>query len=119
MKKHETFSIRFLARANRSEKNSSEKLYARITVAGERTKVSLGREIDPELFDQNAQHCLSDSKEARGVNNFLDTIKYKLNEYRRELMEDNKEFSADSLKRKFMGLPLQDEIPNPTILELY
>lgn len=119
MKKLETFSVRFITRASKNTQNSNEKLYARVTVAGERTEVSLGQEIASGLFDQNAQRCLKSSKEARLANSFLETVKYKLNDYRKEMMLDGKEITADSLKRKYMGIPLTDEIRNPTILELY
>ena len=119
MKKLETFSVRFMTRASKNTQNSNEKLYARVTVAGERTEVSLGQEIASGLFDQNAQRCLKSSKEARLANSFLETVKYKLNDYRKEMMLDGKEITADSLKRKYMGIPLTDEIRNPTILELY
>jgi len=119
MKKLETFSVRFMTRASKNTQNSNERLYARITVAGERTEVSLGQEIASGLFDQNAQRCLKGSKEARLANDFLETVKYKLNDYRKELMLDGKQITADSLKRKYMGIPLADETHKPTILELY
>jgi len=119
MKKLETFSVRFMTRASKNTQNSNERLYARITVAGERTEVSLGQDIASGLFDQNAQRCLKSSKEARLANDFLETVKYKLNDYRKELMLDGNEITADSLKRKYMGIPLNDEIYTPTILELY
>lgn len=55
MKKLETFSVRFMTRVSKNTQNSNERLYARITVAGERTEVSLGQDIASGLFDQNAQ----------------------------------------------------------------
>lgn len=119
MKKLETLSVRFITRASKNTLNSNERLYARITVAGERTEVSLGQDIASGLFDQNAQRCLKSSKEARLANNFMETVKYKLNDYRKELMLDGREITADSLKRKYMRIPLTDEIHKPTILELY
>ena len=119
MKKLETFSVRFIARASKNTQNSNERLYARITVAGERTEVSLGRDIASGLFDQSAQRCLKSSKEARLANDFMEIVKYKLNDYRKELMLDGKQVTADSLKRKYMSIPLTDEIQKPTILELY
>ena len=119
MKKLETFSVRFIARVSKNTPNSNERLYARITVAGERTEVSLGQDIASGLFDQNAQRCLKSSKDARLANDFMEAVKYKLNDYRKELMLEGKGITADSLKRKYMGIPLTDEIHKPTILELY
>lgn len=119
MKKLGTFSVRFIARASKNTQNSNERLYARITVAGERTEVSLGQDIASGLFDQNVQRCLKSSKEARLANDFMETVKYKLNDYRKELMLGGNEVSADSLKRKYMGIPLTGEIQKPTIMEPY
>jgi len=118
MKKHETFSVRFITRANRGTKNELERLHLRITVAGERVEISLGKEISAGIFDQNAQRCPANSKEAKAVNSFLDTIIYKVNDLRRSLLLDGEEITTESLRRAYMGIPLTDE-PSQTILGLY
>jgi len=72
--KHATFSVLFVPRAKRNEKQTSEKLYTRITVGGQRVETSLGRDISAGLFDTKAQRCLGNSKEAKQDNDFLNIV---------------------------------------------
>ena len=64
-----------------------ERLHLRITVAGERVEISLGKKISAGIFDQNAQRCLTNSKEAKSLNSFHDTIRYKVNDLRKTSMD--------------------------------
>jgi len=119
MTKHATFSVLFVPRAKRNEKQTSEKLYARITVGGQRVETSLGRDISAGLFDTKAQRCLGNSKEAKQVNDFLNLVYSNLNEIRKELILENKVVSAERIKARYKGQPDPDQIQFPKVLELY
>lgn len=117
--KHATFNVLIVPRAKRNAKQQSEKLYARITVGGERLEISLGRDVSSGLFDPKAQWCMGKTKEARLTNDFITIVKSELNEIRKELLIEGRTVTAEFIRTRYKGLPDPDEITNPTILELY
>ncbi len=118
MAKHATFNVLIVPRAKRNAKQQSEKLYARITVGGERLEISLGRDVSSGLFNPKSQWCPGKTKEARLTNEFITIIKSDLNEIRKELLVEGKEVTAGFIKARYKGLPDPDENKNPTLLEL-
>ncbi len=119
MEKHKTFNVLFVTRAKKNKKQSDEKLYARITVEGERIETSLGRNVSEGLFDAKAQRCIGNSKEAKQINDFLAIINSRLNEIRKEIILEGKEVSAERIKARFKGNPDPDQVKTPGIVELY
>lgn len=119
MAKHATFSVIFMVRAKKNTKLKREKLYARITVDGRRVEMSLSRDLSSGLFDPKAQRCLRGSSESKQINDFLSIVNSDLNEIRKKLMLEGKETTAELIKARYKGLPDPDDIPDPTVLELY
>lgn len=119
MKKHANFTVLFVTRTTRTQNKSSESLYARITVDGERVEISLGKNISSGLFNSKSQRCLSSSREAKEINDFLSIINGKISIIRRDLILEDKTITAELIRTRFKRLPDPDEIPNPSLLELY
>lgn len=121
MKNSDNLSVLFVTRKKRikSENIQTEALYARITVGGERIELSLSYSLPEKCFNSKAQRCLGKSKEARNANDFISLTIYKINESRKSLILENEEVNAENLKKRFLGIPLEEEEPIPTILELY
>ncbi|MGQ7868679.1 site-specific integrase [Sunxiuqinia sp. sy24] len=119
MAKHATFSVIFVPRAKKNTEQKREKLYARITVDGLRVEMSLARDLSTGLFNTKAQRCLGTNSESRQINDFLSIVNSDLNEIRKKLMLEGKEITAELIKARYKGLPDPDDIPDPTVLELY
>ncbi|HKK80616.1 MAG TPA: Arm DNA-binding domain-containing protein, partial [Prolixibacteraceae bacterium] len=112
-------SILYVPRAKKNKQQKSDRLYARVTVNGERVEISTGRVITQGLFDVKAQRCLGKTKEARQINHFLDSFSYRINEIRHDLSDDGLEVTAETVKRVYNGLPPIEEEPKPKIVEFY
>lgn len=119
MAKHASFSVIFVPRAKKNTKQKREKLYARITVDRLRVEMSLAREVSIGLFNPKAQRCLGSNSESKQINDFLSVVNSDLNEIRKRIMLEGKEITADLIKARYKGLPDPDNIPDPTVLELY
>ncbi|MGF7138971.1 Arm DNA-binding domain-containing protein [Roseimarinus sediminis] len=112
-------SILYLPRANKNKVQNMDRLYARVTVNGERVEVSTGRSIPQGVFDIKAQRCPGKTKEARQINLFLDSFTFRINQIRHDLSDNGFEVSAESIKRVYNGLPPVDDVSHPKIIEFY
>ncbi len=119
MAKHATFSVIFVPRAKKNTEQKKEKLYARITVDGQRVEISLSRDFSTGLFNPKAQRCLGSNSESKQINDFVSIVNSDLNEIRKKLMLEGKEITAELIKARYKGLPDPDDIPDPTVLDLY
>lgn len=122
MKKMRTkvnLSILYVPRAKKNKVQKMDRLYARITVNGERVEISTGRTMPQKLFNVKAQRCLGKTKEARQINQFIDSFSYRINEIRHNISDEGFDVTAESIKRVYNGLPPVEEKPKPKIIEFY
>lgn len=73
-------------------------IYARITINAVRTEFSIKRTVDPEKWVSNAGVVKGTTEESKSINVFLATVRLKLNEHYRLLMEANKPITAETVK---------------------
>ena len=119
MTKNANFNVRFMPRAMKNEEQNKERIYARVTIDGQRVEISTSQITTAGLFNTKAQRCLSTSKEARQVNDFLNLFNFKLNEIRQNLILSGFDVTSETVKRAYQGLPIVDEVPLPKLIELY
>lgn len=119
MKKQETYAVRFVARKSKSTKNEKSPLSVRVTVNAQRVEMALGWYVTESIWDEKMQKCKGSTREAKGINGFIDATIFRLTDIRQRLIIEGKEVTADFIKARYKGLPDPDEIKNPTILELY
>lgn len=102
MKNTNTFSILFwLKLAN--AKNRKAPLYARITVNGKRTELSLKRKILISDWDSGKNRLKGLSSETKLFNNFLEQIHSRLFESYQKLKNENKLITSSIVKAHFLG----------------
>lgn len=78
-------------------------LYTRITIQGLATEFSTGIELSALLWDNKRQHVKGSSKTARSINYQLEEIRFKIEEHRRFLSENNQPITAEILKSSLQG----------------
>ncbi|MDN3593431.1 site-specific integrase [Zunongwangia endophytica] len=103
MKNAVSFGVIFTPKFSKT-KNGTAPLYARITVNGERTELSLKRRITLSLWNEKRSRLKGYSEESLQVNKSLDRIFNKIYESFRQLQEENKHISAKSIKARYLGL---------------
>ena len=113
MPNYTTFSVLFFVRKHHNE---TKKLfiYARVTVDGKRSEISLKRSISVNHWDVSKGRAKGTTPKARTLNQYLDQIYTKFLDCHKQLSSENKVISAQSIKARFYG---NDE-HQKTLLEL-
>ena len=89
-------------------------IFARVTVNGLRTEISLQRSIPHILWDRKKARVRGNSQEARILNNHIEQTRSGLYDCYGQLKKDGKFISASVVKSRFLGT---DEV-NKTLLQL-
>lgn len=105
MKTSSTFSILFWADFPRA-KNDQASIYARITVNGKRTTISLKQKIFIKDWDVHKNRARGTSQKARILNNYLDETYNHLFTCYRDLKAEHKLITSQAIKARYFG---QDE----------
>ncbi len=103
----QTISVAFFARKDRTTDDGLKPIFMRISLMNKRltlaTKIFVKQN---EWSDQNGK-LKTNSEEARRVNKMLDAFKMKAFDYQRELMNEGKDVTLESMKAKWYGLALE------------
>ncbi|NJY63974.1 site-specific integrase [Salinimicrobium sp. CDJ15-81-2] len=113
MPNYTTFSVLFFVRKHHDE---TKKLfiYARITVNGRRSEISLKRSISVNQWDASKGRARGTAPKSRILNQYLDQVYNKLLDCHKQLSSENKVISAQSIKARFYG----SDDHQKTLLEL-
>ncbi|MUP45655.1 site-specific integrase [Gramella sp. BOM4] len=113
MPNYTTFSVLFFVRKHHDE---TKKLfiYARITVDGKRSEISLKRSIPVNQWDASKGRARGTAPKSRILNQYLDQVYNKLLDCHKQLSSENKVISAQSIKVRFYG----KDTHHKTLLEL-
>ena len=102
MKTSSTFSIMFWADFARANDNQAS-LYARITVNGKRSTISLKRKVLISDWDAHRNRARGNSQKSRVLNSYLDESYTFLFECYRELKAERKLITAQAVKARYFG----------------
>jgi integrase len=113
MQTNNTFTVIFFTRKSRS---SSQKLaiYARITVNGKRTEISLKRSISVCNWDTSKARARGTTQNIRILNTYLDQVYGQLLDCHKQLLEEFKIISPGAIKARYLG----EDDQRKTLLEL-
>ncbi|GBF20360.1 MULTISPECIES: site-specific integrase [Arenibacter] len=89
-------------------------IYARITIDGRRAEISLKRYTSVNVWDVSKGRVIGTSQKARLLNSYLDEVYVQIMEAHRQLLQEGKVITAQSVKARFLG---QDE-QHKTLMEL-
>ncbi len=78
-------------------------IYLRITVNGQRAEVTTGRECDPEKWINKSGRAVGTKEDVKRFNAFLDNLQARVYEAHRDLSENDKLISAETLKNQMLG----------------
>ncbi|NCP52686.1 MAG: site-specific integrase [Flavobacteriales bacterium] len=114
MKTRSTFSLLFWVNTSRI-KNDQVPVYARITVNGKRTNISLQRRLPVSNWDSNRGMAKGTKQSSKLLNKYIEQVRAKIYESYEDLLSEDKLITSQSIKSKFLG---EDE-SNKTLLELF
>jgi site-specific recombinase XerD len=113
MPNYTTFSVLFFVRKHHNERKKLF-IYARVTVDGKRSEISLKRSISVNHWDVSKGRAKGTIPKARMLNQYLDQVYTKFLDCHKQLSSENKVISSQSIKARFYG---NDEYQK-TLLEL-
>lgn len=102
MQTNTTFSIIFFTRKPRGFSNELS-IYARITINGKRSEISLKRNVPVNDWDVNKARCRGNTSKIKFLNAYLDEVHSKLLDCHKQLFAEGKVISANSIKARFLG----------------
>lgn len=98
-----TFGVIFYLRKYKATNGGKTPIYARITVNGHRTNVSVKRSIDPPNWNANKGMAKGSKEEVVKLNKFLEHYRSGILESYQQLLLQKKLITAELVKDKFTG----------------
>jgi len=103
MKNTNTFGIQFIIRVFKQGKSRQATVYARLTVNGRRTEISLKQKVDPNTWDDVKGRAKGKSEEVIKLNNHLERIRTLIADGYNDLVQQRKPVTVDTVKALFLG----------------
>ena len=103
MSMKQRINLGFFAKKAKLLKNGNAPVYMRITVNGKRVDLGINRSIAPDDWDAGVCKAMGRSREAKQLNQYLDTLKYQVMEIFHDLCFQNDIVTAKQVKMKFLG----------------
>lgn len=107
--------LSFQLKTTKADAQGKSPIYARITVNGLRTEFSLKRTVDASRWIPNAGVVKGSNEESKSLNAFLGTVRLKLSEHYRHLLEANKPITPEAIKNAYLGVKERGK----TVLEVF
>ena len=101
--KRSSFSIQFFIRDSRIKKDGSVTIEVSLTINGQRSFFSTGKNILATNWDKVKQIAKGKSEESQNINNFLQALKNRLHEKEVELMERGYIVTAELLRDAYFN----------------
>jgi len=102
MQTNKTFSIVLFTRKSRSMVNKLS-IYARITVNGKRSEISLKRTVLAKSWDISKSRGRGSSYSSRVLNSYLNQEYNRLLDCHKQLLEEDKVISSKTIKSRYLG----------------
>ena len=83
--------------------NGEAPIYMRITVNGDRWEFSLKRSIHSGHWDGAKEKAKKNASDPGGLNDYLELMKRKIYEIRKELIDDNIPVTTDEIKERYLS----------------
>lgn len=78
-------------------------IYCRITVDGKRANFSINRSVDPQRWEQTNQLQKARKQEDRELSFYMDSIRARIKEIERTLIDSKTPITADNIKNAYSG----------------
>lgn len=99
-----TFGLLFYVKRSKIDDQGKAPIYLRITVEGDRTELSIKRNIEPDRWNTEAGKVRGTTEEVKSINTYIDVVRNKIYEHQQKLMQENKAITADAIKNSFLGI---------------
>ena len=96
------FNILFYLRRDKADEQGNAPIYCRISVDGKRSELAIKRTVHLARWNTGKGCVKETNEEARGINFYIDSVRTKIYDHHKELMEANKPITAEAIKNSFL-----------------
>jgi len=107
--------VSFQLKKSKADELSRVPIYVRLTINGVRSEFSIKRSVEPPKWISSAGVVKGNSEECKSLNAFLATVRLRLNEHYRALLENKQTITAEAIKNIYLGIMQRGK----TILEVF
>ncbi len=97
------FSILFFIRRTRLLKNGEAPIGLRVTVNGQRAEMQIKRSVAEKCWNASKGCVVGKDRKAQELNQYLESVRTKIYQIHRELLQDDKPITAFTIMRKLNG----------------
>jgi site-specific recombinase XerD len=108
-------NVSFQRKKSKADELGRVPIYVRITINGVRTEFSIKRTTEPNKWVSSAGLVKGNSEESKNLNAFLATVRIRLNEIYRELLESKEAITVEAAKNHYFGVNVRGK----TILDVF
>jgi len=101
---NKTFGLLFYLKKSKVDALGKAPIYLRITIEGKRCEISAKRTIELFKWSKEANRVIGRTEDIRELNAYLDSLTTKVYQSQRDLIQDDKEVTAETLKNKILGI---------------
>ncbi len=101
---NKSLGILFYVKRAKIDNNNKAPIYVRITVDGIRSELSIKRSIELDRWIPSAGKVKGTNEETKSINSYIDTIRIKIYEHQKKLIDNNKPVTAEAIKNSFLGI---------------
>jgi len=109
------FSVQFYVKRTKAKIDGTLPLFTRIVVNGKICEFSLRKSVKPENWDERSGSVRGKTQDLKDLNKYIDFVKYRISDFKKEMEENWKEVTPDGLRNKFWGI----EEDNKGLLQLF
>jgi site-specific recombinase XerD len=114
----QSFGLLFFLKKPTGFSSGEVPIYLRITVDGDRVELSTKRKCDPLQWNQHAERATGSKDTVKNLNAYLQTIREKVYEIKRRLIENNKTITAETIRCILSGREDVNDRPH-MLLEIF
>lgn len=101
---NKTLGILFYVKRAKIDDNGKAPIYVRITVDGMRSELSIKRSIELDRWIPSGGKVKGTNEEARSINSYIDSVRIKIYEHQKKLMDNNKTITSEAIKNSMLGI---------------
>lgn len=99
-----SMTVLFYTKKTKTTTDGLVPIYMRVTIDGNRFEISTKRYVKIEQWSPQAGRMKGNHEEARQINSLLDAFKVKVYDHQREILNEAKSLSVETLKHKWLGI---------------
>src|SRR5690554_3492525 len=115
MRTTNTFGIHFVIRVTKQQKNEMRTVFARITVNGRKTEISLKTKVLPKNWDEVKGKAKGKREDVIKLNNHIERVRSLITDCYHQLIQQRQTITVDAVKSLYLGEDTKERV---TLLKL-